>query len=249
MPQFLSRPVAHHCRRGARRAQPACRCAGEGRSVGNQLADGNGRHAVQDASRRWCASVSQRVRPTRATCPGSKANAGWSTRARRGQGHVQVSLRRKEQDAGVGEIVFGDGTYEGKTQMTGTMEGQPVNMTQRIPASGSAAARRRQRPSDTSLRGVARILFACRSPRPRNNLSSPSVRARCSISRRKTSSSRPPTTARTCSCNCAPRPRCETRCRYNLVRKLEAFNADGVRRVDVVIVSRNDPVSGLRVFR
>jgi 5'-nucleotidase len=36
---------------------------------------------------------------------------------------------------------------------------------------------------------------------------------------------------------------------YRLVRKLEAFNADGVRRVDVVILSRNDPVSGLRVFR
>jgi 5'-nucleotidase len=36
---------------------------------------------------------------------------------------------------------------------------------------------------------------------------------------------------------------------YPLVRKLEAFNADGVRRVEVVILSRNDPVSGLRVFR
>ncbi|HVO90133.1 MAG TPA: 5'-nucleotidase [Casimicrobiaceae bacterium] len=34
-----------------------------------------------------------------------------------------------------------------------------------------------------------------------------------------------------------------------LVRKLQAFNADGVRRVEVVILSRNDPVSGLRVFR
>jgi 5'-nucleotidase len=36
---------------------------------------------------------------------------------------------------------------------------------------------------------------------------------------------------------------------YRLVRKLEMFNDDGVRRVDVVILSRNDPVSGLRVFR
>jgi len=36
---------------------------------------------------------------------------------------------------------------------------------------------------------------------------------------------------------------------YQLVRKLEAFNADGVHRVEVVILSRNDPVSGLRVFR
>ena len=36
---------------------------------------------------------------------------------------------------------------------------------------------------------------------------------------------------------------------YRLVRKLEAFNADGVKRVDVVILSRNDPVSGLRVFK
>jgi 5'-nucleotidase len=36
---------------------------------------------------------------------------------------------------------------------------------------------------------------------------------------------------------------------YRLVRKLEAFNSDGARRVDVVILSRNDPVSGLRVFR
>lgn len=36
---------------------------------------------------------------------------------------------------------------------------------------------------------------------------------------------------------------------YPLVKKLLAFNTDGVRRVDVVILSRNDPVSGLRVFR
>ena len=36
---------------------------------------------------------------------------------------------------------------------------------------------------------------------------------------------------------------------YRLVKKLMAFNADGVKRVDVVILSRNDPVSGLRVFR
>ena len=36
---------------------------------------------------------------------------------------------------------------------------------------------------------------------------------------------------------------------YRLVRKLEAFNGDGIKRVDVVILSRNDPVSGLRVFR
>ena len=36
---------------------------------------------------------------------------------------------------------------------------------------------------------------------------------------------------------------------YPLVRKLLAFNTEGVRRVDVVILSRNDPVSGLRVFR
>ena len=36
---------------------------------------------------------------------------------------------------------------------------------------------------------------------------------------------------------------------YPLVRKLEAFNSDGTRRVEVVILSRNDPVSGLRVFR
>ncbi|TSE27935.1 5'-nucleotidase [Tepidimonas aquatica] len=36
---------------------------------------------------------------------------------------------------------------------------------------------------------------------------------------------------------------------HSLVRKLLAFNADGVTRVEVVILSRNDPVSGLRVFR
>jgi 5'-nucleotidase len=36
---------------------------------------------------------------------------------------------------------------------------------------------------------------------------------------------------------------------FRLVRKLLAFNADGNKRVDVVILSRNDPVSGLRVFR
>jgi 5'-nucleotidase len=36
---------------------------------------------------------------------------------------------------------------------------------------------------------------------------------------------------------------------FPLVKKLLAFNADGAPRVEVVILSRNDPVSGLRVFR
>src|SRR6266404_4854982 len=36
---------------------------------------------------------------------------------------------------------------------------------------------------------------------------------------------------------------------FRLVKKLLAFNADDVKRVEVVILSRNDPVSGLRVFR
>jgi len=36
---------------------------------------------------------------------------------------------------------------------------------------------------------------------------------------------------------------------FRLVQKLLKFNADAVRRVEVVILSRNDPVSGLRVFR
>ncbi len=36
---------------------------------------------------------------------------------------------------------------------------------------------------------------------------------------------------------------------FPLVKKLLAFNADGEQRVEVVILSRNDPVSGLRVFR
>ena len=35
---------------------------------------------------------------------------------------------------------------------------------------------------------------------------------------------------------------------FSLVRKLLAFN-DGAPRVEVVMLSRNDPVSGLRVFR
>lgn len=34
-----------------------------------------------------------------------------------------------------------------------------------------------------------------------------------------------------------------------MVKKLLAFNADGEHRVEIVILSRNDPVSGLRVFR
>jgi 5'-nucleotidase len=33
------------------------------------------------------------------------------------------------------------------------------------------------------------------------------------------------------------------------VKKLLGFNADGVKRVEVVILSRNDPVSGLRVLK
>jgi 5'-nucleotidase len=36
---------------------------------------------------------------------------------------------------------------------------------------------------------------------------------------------------------------------YSLVRKLLRFNDDGKQRVEVVILSRNDPVSGMRVFR
>ncbi|TXH02662.1 MAG: 5'-nucleotidase [Nevskiaceae bacterium] len=36
---------------------------------------------------------------------------------------------------------------------------------------------------------------------------------------------------------------------FPLVRKLLAFNGDGTHRVEVVMLSRNDPVSGLRVFR
>jgi 5'-nucleotidase len=36
---------------------------------------------------------------------------------------------------------------------------------------------------------------------------------------------------------------------YSLVRKLLRFNEDGQQRVEVVILSRNDPVSGMRVFR
>ena len=36
---------------------------------------------------------------------------------------------------------------------------------------------------------------------------------------------------------------------FSLVNKLLAFNGDGPPRVEVVILSRNDPVSGMRVFR
>ena len=36
---------------------------------------------------------------------------------------------------------------------------------------------------------------------------------------------------------------------FSLVNKLLAFNSGGLARVEVVILSRNDPVSGLRVFR
>jgi 5'-nucleotidase len=36
---------------------------------------------------------------------------------------------------------------------------------------------------------------------------------------------------------------------FSLVRKLLAFNGADQRRVEVVILSRNDPVSGMRVFR
>lgn len=36
---------------------------------------------------------------------------------------------------------------------------------------------------------------------------------------------------------------------FSLVKKLLAFNTSDAKRVEVVILSRNDPVSGLRVFR
>ena len=35
----------------------------------------------------------------------------------------------------------------------------------------------------------------------------------------------------------------------SLIRKLLRFNEDGVQRVEVVILSRNDPVSGMRIFK
>lgn len=35
---------------------------------------------------------------------------------------------------------------------------------------------------------------------------------------------------------------------YSMVRKLLRFNEDGIERVEVVILSRNDPVSGMRIF-
>ena len=36
---------------------------------------------------------------------------------------------------------------------------------------------------------------------------------------------------------------------FSLVKKLLAFNHGGTKRVEVVVLSRNDPVSGMRVFR
>ena len=36
---------------------------------------------------------------------------------------------------------------------------------------------------------------------------------------------------------------------FSLVKKLLAFNGVGAQRVEVVVLSRNDPVSGMRVFR
>ncbi|MCG2594891.1 5'-nucleotidase [Ramlibacter sp. XY19] len=36
---------------------------------------------------------------------------------------------------------------------------------------------------------------------------------------------------------------------FSLIRKLLAFNDAGAQRVEVVVLSRNDPVSGMRVFR
>jgi 5'-nucleotidase len=36
---------------------------------------------------------------------------------------------------------------------------------------------------------------------------------------------------------------------FSLVRKLLAFNSGGAPRVEVVVLSRNDPISGMRVFR
>ncbi len=36
---------------------------------------------------------------------------------------------------------------------------------------------------------------------------------------------------------------------FSLVKKLLAFNTDDIKRVEVVILSRNDPVSGLRVMK
>ena len=36
---------------------------------------------------------------------------------------------------------------------------------------------------------------------------------------------------------------------FSLVRKLLAFNGEGAPKVEVVVLSRNDPISGMRVFR
>ena len=36
----------------------------------------------------------------------------------------------KDKMTGVGELTFSDGSYDGRTQMTGTVEGQPMSMVQ-----------------------------------------------------------------------------------------------------------------------
>ena len=75
-------------------------------------------------------------------------------------------------------------------------------------------------------------------------------RARCSTSKRRTASSKPAMTAPTCSCSCSGSNSPRTPgVAFSLVQKLLAFNVAGAPRVEVVILSRNDPVSGMRVFR
>ena len=59
-----------------------------------------------------------------------------------------------------------------------------------------------------------------------------------------------PTRGRINSCNCrASTSRPREGVAFKLVKKLLAFNTPAEQKVEVVILSRNDPVTGLRVFK
>ena len=80
--------------------------------------------------------------------------------------------------------------------------------------------------------------------------SSPSRPGRCLTSRKRTSCSSRATTAAYMQLQLdrLDQP-AKPGVAFSLVRKLLAFNEPGTQRVEVVILSRNDPVSGMRVFR
>ena len=102
----------------------------------------------------------------------------------------------------------------------------------------------------TDVLCIRSIIAAACPTRSKASWSSRSPRARCSTSRRRTACSSSDGEHAYIALQFARLdvPASEG-VAFPLVKKLLAFNTADTQRVEVVILSKNDPVSGLRVFR